>query len=67
MKSILSKTLLCTFTLCLSAGLGACRKKESDSLAPPPAEVSDALAIRSILDEKLQGAGTFAERPAKTL
>ena len=40
MKSILSKTLLCTFTLCLSAGLGACRKKESNSLAPPPAEVS---------------------------
>src|SRR5437762_3060321 len=40
MKSILSKTLLCTFTLCLSAGLGACRKKENNPLAPPPAEVS---------------------------
>ena len=40
MKSILSKTLLCTFTLCLSAGLGACRKKESNRLALPPAEVS---------------------------
>ena len=40
MKSILSKTLLSTFTLCLSAGLGACRKKENNPLAPPPAEVS---------------------------
>src|SRR5437660_6714906 len=40
MKSILSKTLLCTFTLCLVAGLGACRKKESNPLALPPTEVS---------------------------
>src|SRR5437764_442815 len=40
MNSILSKTLLCTFTLCLIAGLGACRKKESNPLAPSPAEVS---------------------------
>src|SRR5881392_91913 len=40
MKSLLPKTLLCTFTLCLVAGLGACRKKETNPLAPPPAEVS---------------------------
>jgi len=40
MKSIPSKTLLCTFTLCLVAGLGACRKKETTPLAPPPTEVS---------------------------
>src|SRR5947207_15260320 len=40
MKSILSKTPLCTFTLCLSVGLGACRKKESNPPPPPPAEVS---------------------------
>ena len=40
MNSILSKTLLCTFTLCLIAGLGACRKKENNALASTPAEVS---------------------------
>jgi len=40
MKSILPKTVLCVFTLCLVAVLGACRKKETESLAPPPVEVS---------------------------
>src|SRR6266404_2319023 len=40
MKSILPKTLLCIFTLCLIAVLGACRKKETNPPALPPAEVS---------------------------
>jgi len=40
MKSILPKTVLCVFTLCLVAVLGACRKKETESLAPAPVEVS---------------------------
>src|SRR5438067_381517 len=40
MKSMIPKTLLFIFTLCLIAVLGACRKNETKSLAPPPAEVS---------------------------
>src|SRR5437870_9316834 len=40
MESILPKTLPCFFLLCLVAVLGACRKKETESLAPPPVEVS---------------------------
>jgi len=40
MKSIVPKILLCIFTLCLLAVLGACRKKETSPPAPPPAEVS---------------------------
>src|SRR6266404_5622301 len=40
MKSILPKTLLGIFTLCLVAGLGACRKKEIKPPVGPPAEVS---------------------------
>jgi membrane fusion protein, multidrug efflux system len=40
MKSILRKTLLCIFALCLVALLGACRKKENKPPVSPPAEVS---------------------------
>src|SRR5438094_4221845 len=40
MNSILPKTLLCIFTLCVVAVLGACGKKETKPLAPPPFEVS---------------------------
>ncbi len=40
MKSIVPKILLCIFTLCLLAVLGACQKKETSPPAPPPAEVS---------------------------
>ena len=40
MNSILPKTLLCIFTLCLVAALGACRKKETSPLARTPVEVS---------------------------
>src|SRR5438067_11046836 len=40
MKSMIPKALLFIFTLCLIAGLGACRKSETKPLAPPPVEVS---------------------------
>src|SRR5207249_398361 len=40
MKSILPKTALCIFTLCLVAVLAACGKKETKPSAPPPVEVS---------------------------
>src|SRR6266568_3730778 len=40
MKSILPKTALCIFTLCLVAVLAACGKTETNPLARPPAEVS---------------------------
>src|SRR5882724_3060364 len=40
MKSIVPKILLCIFTLCLLAVLGACRKKEIKPPVGPPAEVS---------------------------
>src|SRR5947209_2381087 len=40
MKSILPKTLLGIFTLCLIAVLSACRKKETEPPASPPVEVS---------------------------
>src|SRR5438477_5023503 len=40
MKSMIPKALLFIFTLCLVAVLGACGKKETKPLAPPPVEVS---------------------------
>ena len=40
MKSILPKTAHCIFALCLTVALSACRKKETSTSAPPPAEVS---------------------------
>ena len=40
MKSILPKTLFCTFALCLTAVLGGCRKRETNPPARPPVEVS---------------------------
>src|SRR6266487_6328491 len=40
MTSILPRTLLCIFTLCLIAVPGACRKKETNPPTSPTAEVS---------------------------
>src|SRR5881394_44750 len=50
MKSILPTTRLRIFTLSLIVVLGACRKKETRPLAPPPAEVS----VVTVASERVQ-------------
>src|SRR5881296_1937321 len=54
MKSLLPKTLLCTFTLCLVAVLSACGKTETKPPALPPAEVSVAAAAAERVNRTIE-------------
>src|SRR5881394_91568 len=54
MKSILPTTRLRIFTLSLIVVLGACRKKETRPLAPPPAEVSVVTAVSERVNRTIE-------------